>query len=102
MNARIIRNGLGIVGRQSVAVRRPLSTTRVVGLKETSDPENTDYEKHKADSLSKRKQGQSHWKRELASDSEEALRADRSPPEDPAKLQERTKRVVESSNKEDV
>jgi hypothetical protein len=58
-----------------------------------------DYEKHKQDSLSKQKEGSGHWKPELASDSEEAVKADRLGPEDLAKLQERTKRAAEVTSK---
>lgn len=63
-----------------------------------SDP---DYEKHKADSLAKQKQGAGHWKPELASDSEEAVKADRSPttPNETAKLQEQTKKAAEETAK---
>jgi hypothetical protein len=62
-----------------------------------------DYDKHKADSLAKQKQGKGHWKPELASDSEEAIRADRdhtpSSPGETAKLQEQTKRAAEETAK---
>lgn len=53
--------------------------------------DNKDFEKHKQDSLSKQKSGKGHWKPELASDGEEAVKADRTPDEDISKLQERTK-----------
>lgn len=58
-----------------------------------------DPEKHKQDSLSKQKSGKGHWKPELASDSEEAVKADRSGKEDMSKLQERTKAAAEESSK---
>ena len=60
---------------------------------------NTDYEKHKRDSLDKQKKGTGHWKPELASDSEEAIKADRHSKESTAELQERTKRVAEENAK---
>jgi hypothetical protein len=62
---------------------------------------NVDYDKHKHDSLSKQKKGEGHWKPELASDSEEAVKADRAPsgPEETAKLQERTKHAAEETAK---
>jgi len=42
------------------------------------DPEQaSNNEKHKQDSLAKSKDGKGHWKPELASDSEEAITADR-------------------------
>ena len=63
--------------------------------------------KHKDDSLAKQKQGKGHWKPELASDSEEAVKADRAASgksagslEDNIKeLQERTKKAAEESSK---
>lgn len=58
-----------------------------------------DYEKHKEDSLSKQKSGKGHWKPELASDGEEAVKADRTPDEDISKLQERTKKHAEEKSK---
>lgn len=60
-----------------------------------------DYEKHKNDSLEKQKKGSGHWKSELASDSEEAIKADRrgQSPEDISKLQERTKAAAEETSK---
>lgn len=69
-------------------------------------PENPDpeYEKHKQDALRKQKQGKGHWKPELASDSEEAVKADRadaaaSEKEALNKLQERTKGHAEDKAK---
>lgn len=59
-----------------------------------------DHEKHKQDSLRKQKAGQGHWKPELASDSEAAVKADRSTkPESKEELQERTKRAAEDMTK---
>lgn len=59
-----------------------------------------DYEKHKQDSLNKQRKGSGHWKPELASDSEEAVKADRAGHDgDVASLQEKTKRVAEESSK---
>lgn len=57
--------------------------------------DNKDYDKHKQDSLSKQNSGQGHWKPELASDGEEAVKADRTPTEDFSKMQERTKKHAE-------
>ncbi|KAI0131143.1 hypothetical protein F4814DRAFT_157501 [Daldinia grandis] len=68
-----------------------------VGGSETHDPE-----KHKQDLLAKHKEGKGHWKPELASDSEEAVKADRhggNGKEDVAALQERTKRAAEETSK---
>lgn len=64
---------------------------------ETHDPE-----KHKQDLLAKQKAGKGHWKPELASDSEEAVKADRhggDGKEDVASLQERTKHAAEETSK---
>jgi hypothetical protein len=64
-----------------------------------------DYEKHKQDSLAKQKRGQGHWKRELASDGEEAVKADRQAAKeghseaDMKRLQERTKAAAEDTAK---
>lgn len=63
-------------------------------IDETYDPE-----KHKQDLLAKQKEGKGHWKPELASQSEEAIKADRSGKEDIASLQERTKGHAEESSK---
>jgi len=59
---------------------RTFTTSRVVMLKESDrhNPEQaSDNEKHKQDQLQKQKEGKGHWKPELASDSEEAVTADR-------------------------
>lgn len=65
---------------------------------------NTDYDLHKKDSLAKQKKGSGHWKPELASDSEEAVKADRASrdlheSEQIAALQERTKKAAEETSK---
>ncbi|KJZ78825.1 hypothetical protein HIM_01598 [Hirsutella minnesotensis 3608] len=84
-------------GRMALSI----STSARLGLKESSSQTDVDYDKHKQDSLSKQRKGTGHWKPELASDSEEAIKADRSHSgkEDVAKLQERTKRAAEESSK---
>lgn len=66
---------------------------------EAATEDNVDFDKHKQDSIAKQKKGQGHWKPELASDGEEAIKADRSDagPEETAKLQERTKRAAEEA-----
>lgn len=93
-----------------------ISTSSRFGLKESStrtspslshkraadnvDPKaDTDFDKHKQDSLAKQKKGTGHWKPELASDSEEAVKADRSANEPAKDLQERTKRAAEETAK---
>ncbi|KAL6889902.1 hypothetical protein HDV57DRAFT_514698 [Trichoderma longibrachiatum] len=79
------------------------STTQRLGLKESSTQTDVDYERHKKDSLEKQKKGSGHWKPELASDSEEAVKADRASrertPEELRELQERTKKAAEEMSK---
>ncbi|KAF7544132.1 hypothetical protein G7046_g9847 [Stylonectria norvegica] len=86
-----------------ILANRSLSTSPRLSLKESSSQTDADYDKHKKDSLDKQKQGKGHWKPELASDSEEAIKADRSSgtsvKEDVAELQERTKRAAEETAK---
>ncbi|KAF5010201.1 hypothetical protein FDECE_3642 [Fusarium decemcellulare] len=76
-----------------------ISTSSRLGLKESSTQTDVDFEKHKKDSLDKQKKGAGHWKPELASDSEEAVRADRSADEPAKDLQERTKKAAEETAK---
>ncbi|KAL0940601.1 uncharacterized protein CTRU02_203364 [Colletotrichum truncatum] len=97
-----IARGAFVVGRQTSLLGRgfSISTSRMVGLKETAGhADETIHERHKQDSLSKQKQGKGHWKPELASDSEEAVKADRSEKADPKTLQERTKGAAEEQSK---
>ncbi|EHK45598.1 hypothetical protein TRIATDRAFT_41061 [Trichoderma atroviride IMI 206040] len=84
------------------------SATKRLGLKESStrthEETNVDYDLHKKDSLAKQKKGSGHWKPELASDSEEAVKADRASrdshsSEQIAALQERTKKSAEETSK---
>lgn len=56
----------------------------------------TTQEKHKQDLLNKQKAGKGEWKPELASDSEEAVRAER----DPANIQELQKRAKAAAEKQ--
>ncbi|KAM0473389.1 hypothetical protein ACHAPX_008136 [Trichoderma viride] len=80
------------------------SATKRLGLKESSTQTSVDYDHHKKDSLDKQKKGSGHWKPELASDSEEAVKADRASrdshsAEEIAALQERTKKSAEETSK---
>ncbi|KAG6035161.1 hypothetical protein E4U41_006227 [Claviceps citrina] len=75
------------------------STSSRLGLKESSSQTDVDYDKHKKDSLDKQKKGTGHWKPELASDSEEAVRADQTAKEDFRTMQERTKKAAEESTR---
>ncbi len=66
---------------------------------QTEHPE-AEIDRHKLDSLKKQKDGQGHWKPELASDSEEAIKADRAGPHDSMEsLQQRTKHAAEHTSK---
>ncbi|KAM0256511.1 hypothetical protein ACHAQJ_004922 [Trichoderma viride] len=93
-------------GRRTAIANRgfAFSATKRLGLKESSNQTNVDYDLHKKDSLAKQKKGSGHWKPELASDSEEAVKADRAsregtPAERMEALQERTKRAAEETSK---
>ncbi|OAA57941.1 hypothetical protein SPI_06826 [Niveomyces insectorum RCEF 264] len=70
-----------VVGRPCAAVAgvRPLATTAAVRHKESlsTDPDYS-IEKLKQESLQHQKQGKGEWMAELASDSEETVKADRS------------------------
>ncbi|KAK4655770.1 hypothetical protein QC762_305330 [Podospora pseudocomata] len=82
--------------------RRALSTTPLRSLKESNsaDPSPQNFDHHKQDSLSKQKSGKGHWKPELASNSEEAVKADRSSGSSSIKdLQEKTKKAAEENAK---
>jgi hypothetical protein len=79
-------------------------TTNPPFLSHTADPDPQDYERHKQDSLAKQKKGQGHWKPELASVSEESVRADRTGPQETSeaamkRLQEQTKGRAEETSK---
>lgn len=115
---------------RALSARRTLAQTAALGLKESNsrtwpslpflppsaclltplvapppdDPDPAVVDQHKQDSLAKQKQGKGHWKKELASDSEESVKADREgptghTPEDIKKLQERTKKAAEELGK---
>ncbi|CAM1509341.1 Fc.00g030800.m01.CDS01 [Cosmosporella sp. VM-42] len=91
------------LGRVVVGRGFCLSTSSKLGLKESSSQTDVDYDKHKQDSLDKQKRGAGHWKSELASDSEEAVKADRGETGDAKehtkKLQEQTKHHAEEKSK---
>ena len=86
--------------------RRSLCSTPSLLLKESasSDPNPDDFEKHKQDSIAKQKAGKGHWKPELASVSEESVKADRMTPGEASeaamkRLQEQTKGNAEETRK---
>ncbi|KAI1499418.1 hypothetical protein F5X99DRAFT_411052 [Biscogniauxia marginata] len=91
------------------AQRTFASSPAMLKHKESSGAdEHLDPDKHKQDLLSKHKEGKGHWKPELASDSEEAVKADRASTaagggaataEDVRAMQERTKRTAEETSK---
>ncbi|MCJ1465045.1 hypothetical protein MMC07_003660 [Pseudocyphellaria aurata] len=68
-----------------------------------SEDRSGEIERHKNDQLQKQKDGKGHWKQELSSNSEAALKADRekvkSAEEDIAKLQKETAETANSRQK---
>jgi hypothetical protein len=92
---------------QSLHIQRSFAftTSAQLGLKESaSDNPEKNYDYHKRDSLEKQKQGKGHWKPELASDSEEAIKADRGAYGDISKeshkmMQDRTKNSANETSK---
>ncbi|POS71520.1 hypothetical protein DHEL01_v210091 [Diaporthe helianthi] len=100
MASRLIRPAMALrpTTASTPMLRRSFAVSSVNRIKESSG-ETKDYETHKQDSLSKQKAGKGHWKPELASDGEEAVKADRTPDEDISKLQERTKKHAEDKSK---
>ncbi|KAI1449386.1 hypothetical protein F5Y02DRAFT_413898 [Annulohypoxylon stygium] len=103
----LFRSAAGVAtGRQAIAQRTFTSTTANLVYKEsnlgTDGSDAADPEKHKQDALAKQKAGKGHWKPELASDSEEAVKADRARgdgTEDISSLQNRTKGAAEETSK---
>jgi len=97
-----------VAARPAMTTRvRPFTASSVRVLKES----NTDRpdlagenEKHKQDQLRKQKEGKGHWKPELASDSEEAVAADRHEHNDHSEegikeLQKKTEKHAEEKHK---
>ncbi|KAI9883107.1 MAG: hypothetical protein M1823_005129 [Watsoniomyces obsoletus] len=78
-----------------------------LGLKESWDKEGIekDIDHHKHDQLQKAKEGKNHWKEELASESETAVKADRneatSLDEDISNLQQKTVEKVKKDHPRD-
>ncbi|PTD08016.1 hypothetical protein HYE67_002671 [Fusarium culmorum] len=111
MSARSMMTMRSAQASKMILGRGFFTTSTRLGLKESSTQNpvltpnaetDVDYEKHKQDSLKKQKEGSGHWKPELASDSEEAVKADRSqtdPQKDIKNLQERTKKAAEETHK---
>ncbi|KAK3997135.1 hypothetical protein QBC44DRAFT_230527 [Cladorrhinum sp. PSN332] len=102
------RTLLRAAARQQPSLRtvtRPFSQSATYALKESesTDPSAAEFEHHKQDAIKKAKTGKAHWKPELASNSEENIRADRrnhgSSKEDMKKLQEETKSRAEETRK---
>ncbi|KAK4098221.1 hypothetical protein N658DRAFT_432462 [Parathielavia hyrcaniae] len=92
----------------SLTARRSLTQTRRALIKEnaSTDPDPEAMDRHKQDSVTKAKKGEGHWKPELASVSEESVKADRaasSPPDASEsamrRLQEQTKAHAEETSK---
>ncbi|CAG8973245.1 hypothetical protein HYALB_00000004 [Hymenoscyphus albidus] len=95
-----VTRGLGGYGGVGGA-KRGFAGTASRGLKESDrDNPSRDPEKHKQDQLAKQKEGKGHWKPELASDSEEAITADRSHQNESIEdLQEKTKEYADKKHK---
>lgn len=77
---------------------------RLPSFKRTEDPNPEEFDKHKQDSLAKQRAGKGHWKPELASQSEENVKADRMGPGEASeaamkRLQDRTKEAAEETSK---
>jgi len=90
----------------TTTARRSITQTPRALLKESAstDPNPEDFDRHKQDSLAKQKQGQGHWKPELASVSEESVKADRMGPKEAGeaamrRLQDQTKGQAEETRK---
>ncbi|RAL62598.1 hypothetical protein DID88_004445 [Monilinia fructigena] len=105
----ILRQSIRAARPVSIAVpaRRAFANTSMRCLKE-SDRHNPEQaaanERHKQDQLAKQKEGKNHWKPELASDSEEAVTADRHEHSDHSEkgikeLQKKTERHAEEKHK---
>ncbi|KAI0162956.1 hypothetical protein LQW54_011329 [Pestalotiopsis sp. IQ-011] len=86
-----------MASRQTMA-SRSIASTAILRHKEDSihDPD-AKHEEHKQDSLNKHKSGKGEWKPELASNSEEAVKADRENKDDIKTLQEKTKKHAEQN-----
>ncbi|KAI1428417.1 hypothetical protein F5Y12DRAFT_23952 [Xylaria sp. FL1777] len=87
------------VSRRAAIAQRSFSGSNTSMKHKESTGEGYDPEIHKKDLLSKQKSGKGHWKPELASDSEEAVKADRTTHEDMTTLQNRTKATAEETSK---
>jgi len=82
---------------------RTFTASSIKALKESdhSNPDTTEHnERHKQDQLQKQKDGKGHWKPELASNSEEAVAADRQSKGDSIEeMQKKTKDHAERKHK---
>ncbi|KLU91903.1 hypothetical protein MAPG_10852 [Magnaporthiopsis poae ATCC 64411] len=112
MSSRILLRTVAAAGRPAATIpRRGLATSPQLAHKETShNDESHDVHRHKDDLMNKHKQGKAHWKAELASNSEEAVKADREAAREAKagpdqtkdhlqRLQERTKHHAEKTSK---
>jgi len=107
----IIRSSRSVMTARFVArpvqAAQPFTTSSIRVLKESdrhTEGQGEINEKHKQDLLQKQKEGKGHWKPELASDSEEAVAADRHEHSDHShegmkELQEKTKHKAEEKHK---
>jgi len=100
----LLRTSRFAAARTAFVPARAFGTSSIRALKE-SDRDSPDLaeknEKHKQDLIQKAKAGKGHWKPELASDSEEAVNADRHEHGNHSKegLEELQKRTAEHAEK---
>jgi len=89
-----------VIARPAV-YSRAFTNTSVRALKEDDrDNPAADNERHKQDLLEKQKSGKGHWKPELASNSEEAVAADRQAGDHSVEeLQKKTAKHAEEKHK---
>ncbi|KAH8677525.1 hypothetical protein BX600DRAFT_545287 [Xylariales sp. PMI_506] len=104
MAFRVFFRPAAALGSRQAAVQRGIASTSIMRHKESDSHHNIEnaqnQERHKQDQLAKQKKGAGHWKPELASDSEEAVKADRAHKgEDFKSMQERTKTAAEETRK---
>ncbi|EPE25766.1 hypothetical protein GLAREA_01678 [Glarea lozoyensis ATCC 20868] len=93
-----------LAASQRMAVQSRAFTVSSARMLKEDDRHNDDQgaanEHHKQDQLKKQKEGKGHWKPELASNSEEAIAADRNnKDESPEELQKRTQHHAAEKHK---
>ncbi|EHA48286.1 hypothetical protein MCOR27_006114 [Pyricularia oryzae] len=102
MSSRILARTLRTSTTSPAMLRRSMATTPQLRHKETSHHDENhgeDVSRHKEDLLNKHKNNSANWKSELASNSEEAVKADRDEHGSIKDLQEKTKGRAEQDKK---